>query len=118
MTEVISRERLNEIIDQFATAILDALETGPTTEEGSSEPEMAVPDTKFMALTMDEKPEVVDAAELQSGTLILLNYAEYFHCRLAQDGDWMSYSGEWYTDEELAEKLRNELCQPRLIHWG
>ena len=118
MTEVISRERLNEIIDQFATAILDALETGPTTEEGSSEPEMAVPDTKFMALTMDEKPEVVDAAELQSGTLILLDFVEYFRSRLSGEGDWMSFSGEWYTNEEFAEKVRNHSALPRVVHWG
>lgn len=118
MTEVISRERLNEIVDQFATAILDAIETGPTTEEGSSEPEMAVPDTKVMALTMDEKPEVVDVAELQSGALILLDYAEYFHCRLAQDGDWMSFSGEWYTDEEFAKKMRDHARLPTVVHWG
>lgn len=118
MPEVISRERLNEIIDQFATAILDALETGPTTEEGSSESEMAVPDTKFMALTMDEKPEVVDAADLPSGALILLNFCEFFHVRLSSNGDWMSYLGEWFTDEEFAEKMRDHASLPTVVHWG
>lgn len=118
MTEVIPRERLNEIVDQLATAILEALEAAPTDGEASSESETAVPDTKFMALTMDEKPEVVDAAELQSGALILLDYAEYFHCRLARNGDWMCYSGEWYTDEEFAEKMRDHASLPTVVHWG
>lgn len=118
MTETITREQLNEMIDQFATTILEALEAAPMDGEGSSEPEPVVPSTECLMFTAADKAEMVDIADLASGALIVSNYCEYFHCRLSSEGQWMSFTGEWYTDEELAEKLRNELCQPRLIHWG
>lgn len=118
MTETITRERLNEMIDQFATAILEALEAAPMDGEGSSEPEPVVPSTECLMLTSADKAEMVDIADLASGALIISNYCEYFHCRLSPEGEWMAFTGDWYTSEELAEKLRNELHQPKLIHWG
>lgn len=118
MTETITRERLNEMIDQFATAILEALEAAPMDGEGSSEPEPVVPSTECLMLTSADKAEMVDIADLASGALIISNYCEYFHCRLSPEGEWMAFTGDWYTSEELAEKLRNDLHQPRLIHWG
>lgn len=118
MPETITRERLNEIVNQLVTAILNALDAAPTDGEVSSESETAATDTRILALTEDEKTETVDIADLQSGALILLNYAEYFHSRLAHEGDWMSYSGEWYTDEEFAEKVRDCTALPTIVHWG
>lgn len=118
MTEVIPRERLNEIVDQLATAILEALEAAPTDGEASSESETAAPDTKFMARTMDDEMETVDTLDLPSGALILLDFCEFFHTRFSSDGDWMSYSGEWYTDEEFAKKMRDHASLPTVVHWG
>lgn len=118
MTETITRERLNEIVNQVVTEVLDALDVAPTDEEASSKSEAVAIGTKFLARTEDEKTETVDAANMQSGTLILLDYAEYFHSRLAEEGDWMSYAGEWYTDEEFAEKVRNHTALPTVVHWG
>lgn len=118
MTETITRERLNEMIDQFATAILEALEAAPTDEEGSPEPEPVAPDTTCLMFTADDKAEVLDVADLSSGALVIANYCEYFHCRLSSEGEWMSFSGDWYTEEDFAEKMRNETRQPRLVHWG
>lgn len=118
MPETITRERLNEIVNQLATAILGALDAAPTGGEDSSESETAIVDTRILARTEGEKTETVDVADMQSGTLILLGFAEYFRSRSSQEGDWMSFSGEWYTNEEFAEKARDHAALPRVVHWG
>lgn len=118
MPETITREQLNEIVNQVVTEVLDSLDATPTDGEASSKSEAVATGTKFLALTEDEKTEIVDAADMQSGTLILLDYAEYFRSRLAFEGDWMSYSGEWYTDEEFAKKMRDHAALPTVVHWG
>lgn len=118
MSETITRERLNEIVNQLATVILGALDAAPTDEEDSSESETAATDTRILARNKDGEMETVDVADMQSGTLILLDYAEYFRSRLSGEGDWMSFSGEWYTNEEFAEKVRNHSALPRVVHWG
>nr|DAU97880.1 MAG TPA: hypothetical protein [Caudoviricetes sp.] len=118
MSETITRERLNEIVNQLATVILGALDAAPADGEDSSESETAIVDTRVLARTEDEKTETVDVADMQSGTLILLDFAEYFRCRPSQEGDWMSFSGEWYTNEEFAEKVHNTACMPMVVHWG
>lgn len=68
--------------------------------------------------TIDEKTETVDVADMQPGTLILLGFSEYFRCRPSQEGDWMSFLGEWYTNEEFAKKVHNIACMPMVVHWG
>lgn len=118
MPETTTREQLNEIVNQFVTVILGALDAAPTDGEDSSESETAIVDTRILVRTEDEKTETVDVADLQSGTLILLDFAEYFRSRLSGEGDWMSFSGEWYTNEEFAEKVRNYSSLPRVVHWG
>lgn len=118
MPETITRERLNEIVNQLATAILCALDAAPTDGEDSSESETAAIDTRIQVRTEGEKTETMDVADMQSGTLIVMGYAEYFRCRPAQEGDWMSFSGEWYTNEEFAEKMHNTVGMPRVVHWG
>lgn len=118
MPETITRERLNEIVNQAVTEVLDALDVALADGEASSESEAVAADTKFLALTKDGETETVDIADLQSGTLILLDYAEYFRSRLAPDGNWMSFSGDWYTDEEFVEKVRNHASLPTIVHWG
>lgn len=118
MSETITRERLNEIVNQLATVILGALDAAPTDGEDSSESETAIVDTRILARNKDGEMETVDVADMQSGTLILLDYAEYFRSRLSGEGDWMSFSGEWYTNEEFAEKVRNHSALPTVAHWG
>lgn len=118
MPETTTREQLNEIFDQLVTVILGTLDATPTDGEDSSESETAIVDTRILARTEDEKTETVDVADLQSGTLILLDFAEYFRSRLSAEGDWMSFSGEWYTNEEFAEKVRNHSSLPTVAHWG
>lgn len=118
MPETITREQLNEIFDQVATVILGALDAAPAGGEASSESEMAIIDTRILARTEDEKTETMDVADMQSGTLITLGFAEYFRSRPSQEGDWMSFSGEWYTNEEFAEKVRNCVLLPTVVHWG
>lgn len=118
MPETITRERLNEIVNQAVTEVLDALDVALADGEASSESEAVAADTKFLALTKDGETETVDVADLQSGTLILLDYVEYFRSRLAPDGDWMTFSGDWYTDEEFVEKVLNHASLPTIVHWG
>ena len=118
MTETITREQLNEMIDQFATTILEALEAAPMDGEGSSEPEPVAPDNKYLMFTPDDRAEMVDVTELASGALIILDCAEYFHCRMGSEGEWMSYLGDWYTGEQFAEKMRDARSQPTVAHWG
>lgn len=118
MSETITRERLNEIVNQLATVILGALDAAPTGGEDSSESETAIVGTRILARNNDGETETVDVADMQSGSLILLDFAEYFRSRLAGEGDWMSFSGEWYTNEEFAEKVRNHSTLPRVVHWG
>lgn len=118
MSETITRERLNEIVNQLATAILGALDAAPTGGEDSSESETAIVDTRILARNNGGETETVDVANMQSGTLITLGFAEYFRSRPSQEGDWMSFSGEWYTNEEFAEKVRNNWALPTVVHWG
>lgn len=118
MTETITRERLNEIVNQAVTEVLDALDVALADGEASSESEAVATDTRFLALTKDGETETVDVADMQSGTLVLLDYAEYFRSRLSQYGDWMSFSGDWYTDEEFVEKVRDHASLPTVVHWG
>ena len=117
-TASLTREQLNEIVGQLVTAILGALDAAPTDGEDSSESETAIVDTRILARTEDERTETVDIADMQSGTLILLGFAEYFRSRSSQEGDWMSFSGEWYTNEEFAEKVRNSSALPTVVHRG
>ena len=118
MPETTTREQLNEIFDQLVTVILGALDAAPADGEDSSESETAIVGTRILARTEDEKTETVDVADMQSGSLILLDFAEYFRSQLAGEGDWMSFSGEWYTNEEFAEKVRNNSVLPTVVHWG
>lgn len=118
MPETITREQLNEIFDQLVTVILGALDATPADGEDSSESETAIVGTRILARTEDGETETVDVADMQSGTLILLDYVEYFRSRLSGEGDWMSFSGEWYTNEEFAEKARNHSPLPTVVHWG
>lgn len=114
-TNTLTREQLNEAIEQFADKIMEALGATVSDEE-ASEPELT--GTYFKAIDTDGVEVEVDAADMQSGALIILDYAEYFHSRLAWEGDWMSYSGEWYTNEEFAEKMRNHPALPTVVHCG
>lgn len=118
MPETTTREQLNDIVDQLVTAILGVLDAAPTDGEASSESETAIVGTRILARNNDGETETVDVADMQSGSLILLGFAEYFRSRLAGEGDWMSFSGEWYTNEEFAEKVRNNSVLPTVVHWG
>lgn len=118
MPETTTREQLNEIFDQLVTVILGALDAAPADGEASSESETAIVDTRILARNNDGETETVDVADLQSGTLILLGFAEFFRCRPSQEGDWISFSGEWYTNEEFAEEVRNNSALPTVVHWG
>lgn len=118
MPETTTREQLNEIFDQLATVILGAPDAAPAGGEASSESETAIIDTRILARTEDGRTETVDVANAQSGALILLDFAEYFRCRSSQEGDWMSFLGEWYTNEEFAEKVRDHSSLPTVVHWG
>lgn len=117
MSETITREQLNEAIEQFADKIMEAL--GATvSDEAASEPELT--GTYFKAIGLDGEERVVDAEDFNVGTLIAEGAFEYFRCRPGEDvsAPWVRYSGTVWTHEEFAQEMRDTSPTPRIIHEG
>lgn len=116
MPETITREQLNEAINEFADKIMEAL--GATiTDEETNKPEL--PSTRFKAIdTIGELVEV-DAVNLPAGTLVVDDVYEHFRCYAAGGvGPWIRYTGTQFSNEEFAEEMRNTGNLPRIIHRG
>lgn len=116
MPETITREQLNEAINEFADKIVEAL--GATiTDEDASEPELS--GTCFKVLNADGIVEGVDAVNINPGSVVAVGAIEYF--RYFSDdgtGQWVRYSGEMYNHEEFAAEMRAVPTTPRIIHEG
>ena len=117
MTETITREQLNEAIEQFADKIMEALGATILNKEAS---ESELTGTFFKAIGLDGTERVVDAREISAGTLILEDVYEHFRCYEGGDvsGTWVCYSGATYRHEKFAEKMRRSSSTPRIIHEG
>lgn len=117
-TATITREQLNEAINEFADKIMEAL--GATvTDEAETEPELA--DTYFKVIDTDDEELVVDATNISCGTLVRRGAFEYFRCGADEHDNsypWMYYSGRQLSHEEFAEEMRAALHTPRIVHWG
>ena len=110
----LTREQLNEAINQFADKIMDAL--GATvTDEAEAEPELT--GTKFQARNEDGDLITVDSAAFTLGTLIVVGAVEYFRASTGRVL-WVCYDGEQVTDEEFARRMRNSFHAPRIAHRG
>lgn len=115
MPETITREQLNEAINEFADKIMEALGATVAGEE-TNKPEPT--GTRFKAIDTNGEEVEMDAVDIVPGTLLTVGLIEYFRCRSSREGDWMSFLGEWYTNEEFAEKVRNHSSLPTVVHWG
>ena len=116
-TTSLTREQLNEAIEQFADKIMETL--GATVTDGeASEPELS--DTSFKVIGLDGEECVVDATEISPGTLIVENVYEYFRCYMGGDtpNPWVRYTGTTYSHEDFAEEMREAGTIPRIIHGG
>lgn len=113
-TTSLTREQLNEAINQFADKIMEAL--GATvTDEAAGEPELT--GTKFQARNEGGDLITVDSAALTFGVLIVAGVVEYFKASTG-GAPWVCYDGEQVTDEEFARRMRNSFHMPRIVHQG
>ena len=113
----LTREQLNEAINQFADKILETLGATVTDEE-TNEPELT--GTKFKAIDLDGEECVMDAAMIDCGTLIMEGVAEHFRVATFRDiaSPWVCYDGEQLTHEEFAARMRGLDVPPRIAHNG
>lgn len=116
MPETITREQLNEAINEFADKIMGAL--GATLEgEEASEPELT--GTRFKAVNINGEEVEVDAGNFPPGTVVVDDAYEYFRCHWNNGtGPWVRYTGRSYTHNEFAVEMRNTFPLPRIIHVG
>ena len=115
-TASLTREQLNEAIEQFANKIIESL--GATiTDEETSEPELS--GTRFKAITLAGDEVKLDAEQIPPGTLVIADVYEYFRCYVGEVvGPWVKYTGMLLTHEEFAEEMRESPSMPRIVHWG
>ena len=116
-TASLTREQLNDIIEQFANKIMETLGADVTDEETTSEPELT--GTRFKATNLNGDMVELDAEDVNIGTLVADGAFEYFRC--TQDGmtgPWVRYSGQSYSHEEFAARMRIAYAQPRIVHEG
>ena len=110
----LTREQLNEAINQFADKIMDALGATVTDE---AEPELT--GTKFKVIDLDGEVHVMDAKLIDCGTLICEDVFEIFCCGTGFGGNpWIRYNGRTLSHEEFAEEMRNANTLPRIVHNG
>lgn len=116
-TTSLTREQLNEAIEQFANRIMEALGANVADEE-ASEPELA--GTHFKVIDLGGVECVANATTLAPGTVIMADIFEYFCCDggLSACGPWVRYNGRELTYEQFAEEMRNRDTLPRIIHRG
>ena len=117
-TATITREQLNEAINEFANKIMDALGAA-VTDEAETEPELA--NTYFKVIDTDDRERIVDATDISCGTLVTRGAFEYFRCGADEYDNsypWMCYSGRQLSHEEVAAEMRAAPYAPRIAHWG
>lgn len=117
-TASLTREQLNEAINEFADKIMEALGADVTDEETTSEPELT--GTRFKVIDLDGKEGVADAREISAGTLIVEDAFEYFRCFTGCDvaDPWVRYTGMTYSHEDFAEEMREAGTIPHIVHRG
>lgn len=115
-TTSLTREQLNEAIEQFANKIMESL--GPTVaDDETTESELS--GTRFMVIDLDGRECVVDAKLISSGTLIMDGPLELFRCGTGFGSKpWMRYNGGPLTHEEFAQEMRDADTIPHIAHQG
>ena len=113
----LTREHLNEAINEFADKIMEALGVTVTDEEAG---ELELSGTCFKVIGLDGEECVKDATEISPGTLIVEDVYEYFRCYMGSDVNdpWVRYTGKTYSHAEFAEEMREARTIPRIVHEG
>lgn len=116
MPETITREQLNEAINEFADKIMEALGATVAGEE-TNKPEPT--GTRFKAIDTNGEEVEMDAVDITPGTLLTVGLIEYFRChREGVTGPWVRYTGESYNNVQFAEEMRTVCATPRIVHVG
>lgn len=116
-TASLTREQLNEAMEQFSNKIMELLGADALDEE-TGEPEIT--GTSFKAIDITGEECVVDATQFAVGTLIVDSPFEYFRCTASEwcPGPWIRYTGRSLSHADFAEEMRNCDTLPRIIHEG
>lgn len=115
-TASLTREQLNDIIEQFANKIMETLGADVTDEETA---EAELTGTRFKAVNLEGDVVELDAKVVDVGTLIADGSFEYFRCVPdGATGPWVRYTGKTYSHEEFAAEMRSAYAQPRIVHEG
>lgn len=115
-TASLTREQLNDIIEQFANKIMETLGADVTDEETA---EAELTGTRFKAVNLEGDVVELDAKVVDIGTLIVDGSFEYFRCVPdGATGPWVRYTGKTYSHEEFAEEMREAHTIPRIVHEG
>jgi hypothetical protein len=115
-TASFTREQLNDVIEQFVNKIMESLGANAADKE-TSEPELT--GTNFKAIDTDGEECIMDALEIDSGTLIADGPFEIFCCSTGfSNKPWIRYNGRQLSNEEFAAEMREAPDTPRIIHKG
>lgn len=115
-TASLTREQLNEAINEFADKIMEALGATVADEE-TTEPELT--GTYFKVIGLNGEERVRDATLIDPGTLIKQDMFEIFRCGTGWgNSPWIRYNGCPLSHEEFAEEMRKGDTLPRIIHYG
>lgn len=116
MPETITREQLNEAIEEFADKIMEALGVTVADEE-ASKPELT--GTYFKVINLDGEEVEMSAEEIACGTVVGDGPLEYFRCgRQGEAGPWVKYTGVSFSHYEFAAAMRRAFPTPRIVHEG
>lgn len=112
----LTREQLDEAINEFADKIMEALGAAVADEE-TAEPELS--GTRFKVINLAGDEMELDAEDISSGTLVMDIAFEYFRCGpQSATGPWVKFTGNSLTHEEFAAAMRAAASTPRIAHWG
>lgn len=115
-TASLTREQLNEAINEFADKIMEALGAAVADEEPG---EPGLTGTRFKVINLAGDELELDAEDVSSGTLVRDIAFEYFRCGpQGATGPWVKFTGGSFTHEEFAAEMRAAASMPRIIHWG
>ena len=116
MPETITREQLNEAINEFADKIMEVLGATVAGEE-TNKPEPT--GTRFKAVDTNGEEVEMDATHFSVGAVVADGAFEYFRCcERGETGPWVRYSGESYSHSEFATEMRYAISTPRIVHRG
>lgn len=112
----LTREQLNEAINEFADKIIESL--GATiTDEETTEPELS--GTRFKAINLNGYMVELDAEDVNVGTLVADGAFEYFRCSQQDEtGPWVKFTGTSFSHYEFAAEMRRASLTPHIIHEG